>query len=516
MRYVMAMDNSFLQFLLKLSDALRPLSDPVAIQAEAARVLGEHLAASRVLYGEVSDDGEYFIIERNYVAEDVPELTGRFRMSDFGPALVAMAKAGRTIVLSDIATAEELTPAERSAYNPLGVAAVVGIPLIKDGNLLANLNVHASTPRAWTEDEIAIIEATAERTWSVVERARAEARLREAEQRRLLAMEATGVGDWDFDPVSGAVNWSPRMYELYGLPDGSKVDLDLIVSLSHPDDAPAVLEAHDLAMTGANEGKYVGEFRVTHPDGTVRWLQSRGQVLFHEGGGQRTPARVIGTLWDITAQKVAEALKREQGIVNERQEFARNLHDAVSQTLFTASLLTETLPVLWERRSEQIPGLLADVNRLIKGAQAEMRSLLLELRPTSIETATLKQLLSQLVDAFRGRKRTEILFECDVDLVLPIPVLIAAYRVAQESLNNVTKHAQASHAQVSVEGGAGYVEVQVIDDGVGFILEDMRVRFGLRMMRERADEVGARLDIQTAIGQGTQVRFQWAQAEQGA
>lgn len=135
--------------------------------------------------------------------------------------------------------------------------------------------------------------------------------------------------------------------------------------------------------------------------------------------------------------------------------------------------------------------------------------------PQAIETASLKLLLSQLVDAFRARRRTEIAFEYDVDPVLPVSVLIAAYRVAQEALNNVTKHAQASYVWVKLQGDEAYFEVQVTDNGVGFIEKDVRERFGLRTMRERAEEVGASLDIQTVTGQGTQVRFRWAHATPG-
>ena len=182
-------------FLLKLSDALRPLRDPAAIQDDATRVLGEHLGVSRVLYGEVSEDGAHLIVERNYVAHDAPVLTGRFRMADFGPTLVAALRAGHTITIPDITSATELSAAERAAHTDLGIVALLGVPLMKGGRFVANLNVHHSRPRAWTAEEIALIQETAERTWAAVERAHAEEALRESEAQiqKALSIETVGV-----------------------------------------------------------------------------------------------------------------------------------------------------------------------------------------------------------------------------------------------------------------------------------------------------------------------------------
>jgi PAS domain S-box-containing protein len=170
-------------FLLKLSDTLRPLADPVKVQDEAARVLGEHLGVSRVMYGEVTENGEDLIVERNFVADGVPVLSGRFRMADFGPTLVEALNEGRTIVIPDIVSAEVLSSAEQEAFSALGIGALIGVPLTKGERFIANLIVHSDKPRAWTSNEIGIIAETAERTWAAVERARAEQAQRQSEEK---------------------------------------------------------------------------------------------------------------------------------------------------------------------------------------------------------------------------------------------------------------------------------------------------------------------------------------------
>lgn len=164
-------------FRLRLADRLRPLADPVVIQAAAASALGQYLHLSRVHYGEISADDAYVIVESDYTDGVIP-LTGWFRMADFGPAFIDALREGRTLVVPDVANSAELSPDERAAYAAVAVAAQVGLPLIKGGRLAAVLSVHQATPRLWTAAEVALIEETAERTWAAVERTKAEAALR--------------------------------------------------------------------------------------------------------------------------------------------------------------------------------------------------------------------------------------------------------------------------------------------------------------------------------------------------
>ena len=164
-------------FLLRLGDAIRPLADPVAIQAEASRVLGEHLGGARAAYGEVAGD-ELVVVDRASAAPGAAPPTGSFRMTEFGAAPVAELRAGRTTVVPELARAPGFTDAERAALGARGVASFVGVPLVKGGRLLAGLVVFDGVPRGWTPDEVALIEETAERTWAAVERAQAEEALR--------------------------------------------------------------------------------------------------------------------------------------------------------------------------------------------------------------------------------------------------------------------------------------------------------------------------------------------------
>lgn len=179
------------RFLLTLADALRPIADPVAIQRTAARVLGDHLGVTRVAYGEVEADGEHIRYERDHVRQRARSIAGRYRMIDFGPSLLAELTAGRTIVERSLATSSVLSREERDAYAALGIHALIGVPLVKDGRFVGNLAIHHATARDWTASEVELAEETAERTWAAVERARdqAERRRLQAEREESLARE---------------------------------------------------------------------------------------------------------------------------------------------------------------------------------------------------------------------------------------------------------------------------------------------------------------------------------------
>jgi ligand-binding sensor domain-containing protein/signal transduction histidine kinase len=213
---------------------------------------------------------------------------------------------------------------------------------------------------------------------------------------------------------------------------------------------------------------------------------------------------------------------QELAVVEERNRLARDLHDAVTQTLFSASLIAETLPDLWSNDQGEGRQLLAELRQLNRGALAEMRTLLLELRPATLTEASLGDLLRQLGEAVTGRTGVPVKVAVDCRHRLPSEVHVALYRIAQEALNNVVKHARAREVEVRLRcisdspaprpeltDGVG-VELCICDDGCGFDLDNAPSdHLGLGIMHERAQAVGAILEIKSQPGSGTQVVVTW-------
>jgi signal transduction histidine kinase len=199
----------------------------------------------------------------------------------------------------------------------------------------------------------------------------------------------------------------------------------------------------------------------------------------------------------------------DMAIAAERNRLARDLHDAVTQTLFSASLIADVLPRIWERDREQGRVRLEELRELTRGALAEMRTLLLELRPATLTETSLAELLRQLAQAFGGRSRLPIELIIEGERPLPPEIQVTLYRIAQEALNNITKHAGASQATLKLLFSPQAVSLSIEDNGRGFDLSDVPPNsLGLGIMRERVEKIGAQLTINSQIGEGTAVIVQ--------
>jgi len=201
--------------------------------------------------------------------------------------------------------------------------------------------------------------------------------------------------------------------------------------------------------------------------------------------------------------------------LQERQRLARNLHDAVNQSLFSAGLIAEVLPRLWERDPDEGRQSLEDLRRLTRGAQADMRLLLAELRPATLTDAELGDLLRLLGNALAGRTNIPISVTVTGEGNLPADVKVALYRLCQEGLNNIAKHAGASQVDIQLQCETGAIELRIRDDGRGFDPEQTPPgHYGLSMMRERATGVGATLSITSQPGHGTEIVIRWVETQE--
>ena len=197
--------------------------------------------------------------------------------------------------------------------------------------------------------------------------------------------------------------------------------------------------------------------------------------------------------------------------LQERQRLAQNLHDAVNQSLFSAGLIAEVLPRLWERDPVKARISLEDLRRLTRGAQAEMRALLAELLPATLTDTELGELLILLGNAFTGRTNIPVKVTTKDEGSLPAETQVALYRICQETLNNIAKHAKASQVEIDLQHASGTLKLLICDNGRGFDTAELTPsgHYGLAMMHERAKTVGASLAITSQPGKGTQVSIHW-------
>ena len=195
-------------FLLTLSDALRPLADPLEIQVLAANLLGEHLQVNQANYGEVWD--EHVHISHSY-ANGLPPMVGSFRHDDFGKQLMDGHRAGRLQVCSNTMSDPLFGEQERKALAAVNVGAYIAVPLVKAGAWVAALSVLNIQPRDWTPMEVQAVQEVAERTWAAVERARSEEALRRSEEKYRSLFESIDEGvstiEVQFDEQGRAIDF---------------------------------------------------------------------------------------------------------------------------------------------------------------------------------------------------------------------------------------------------------------------------------------------------------------------
>ncbi|MFZ6029500.1 MAG: two-component regulator propeller domain-containing protein [Chloroflexota bacterium] len=309
-------------------------------------------------------------------------------------------------------------------------------------------------------------------------------------------------------------------------------------------------------LAAGKRNQYLVEKRYVRKDGTFFWGRVNFSLVRGDGG---RPLYAIGMIEDITEEKrsaeklaaqeaeyrrtleqrveertfelaeanirlleeieqrqrVEEALAAkaaEEAVVAERTRLARDLHDAVTQTLFAASLIAEVLPDLWTVDADEAQKSTEELRQLTRGALAEMRTLLLELRPAALTQARLADLLRQLAEALIGRARLPVTLTVEGERSLPPEVQVGLYRIAQESLNNIFKYARATHVEVHLALSPAGANLEIRDNGVGFDAAQVRpASMGQRIMRERAEAIGADLQVSSAPGRGTTVSVTWVE-----
>ncbi len=347
----------------------------------------------------------------------------------------------------------------------------------------------------------------------LTERKRAEAALRENEERLKLAFAGAQEGVWDWNLETSAVVYSSRWKEMLGYADDEIAPhVSAWEALLHPGDLPRANAIHEAVTRGA--AAYEGEFRLRHKDGHYVHVLSRGYPVRREPGGP--VVRIVGTHFDLTARKQAEAERAQTELLrrlvfaqeDERRRIAREMHDQFGEQL---TALAQRIHLLkkasggheeWGRHVESLEAIAQQLDR-------DVDQLVWELRPTALDDLGLRAALANYVRNWSSRLGIAATLHMSglLDERLPSHTETALYRIAQEALTNVAKHARAANVEVILERRGEHVLLIVEDDGIGFdsATTETGGGFGLVGMKERAALVGATLEIESASSSGTTV-----------
>ena len=300
------------RFLLDLDGAIRAAIGPIELEQTATRLIGEHLAADRVLFAEIDGETVRFTQGWSPVGASV---AGEFsREHYFSAELTAIYAAGGVRVVED-ATTDATTLEHAPALAALGIVALVNVPVFSQDGWAGILSVHRSAPHRWSPGEVGLIRDVAARVWPQIERTRATLELIQttvelAESRARLdaALESSRTGTWELDVATEEIVYSGAFGPFHGLPSGSgRVAAATIRTLAVPEDAARNRPAFEHAIkTG---GMFEAEYRVRVEGRSEIWLLSRGRVVGEEDGH----SVIAGTVTDITERRRSEnALRRNE------------------------------------------------------------------------------------------------------------------------------------------------------------------------------------------------------------
>jgi len=482
-------------------------------------VLG-HLGLDAYFHYAVADGGNFLRLES---CLGIPgPAAAAFGRVEFGQAVCGAVAATRQAVVVD-----ELRDSDEPAFGPLkalGFRAFACIPLLAGDHLLGTLAFALRGRDRFDDGEMQVLRAVCHHAALAMDRARmlAEAeeradRLAEGESLLRMAVELAELGTWVYEPSSGAFSCSDRCRAVFGLAEGA-VGYEEFVARIHPGDRDRVLAANAVAMQPGGAGEYNLEHRAVRPDGSVRWVAAMGRGLLAPSPAVPVPARLIGTVLDITERvrverergRLADRLAeqgRQAAILEERRRISCEIHDTLAQGFTGIVVLLEAAEQASGRSPEAVLGRISQARDLARASLADARKSVRALRPIALEGGDLAGALRRLADRVPGGSGLRAEFTLDGD---PVPLADAfednLLRIAQEAITNALKHAGAEVVRVGLDFGPGYARLRVQDDGIGFAAaEGERQGFGLLGMRERAERIGAGLEIYGRPGVGTAV-----------
>jgi PAS domain S-box-containing protein len=422
------------------------------------------------------------------------------------------------VIVEDIAT-DELWADYRELALSHGLRACWSTPILDtSGKVLGTFALYFRTPCKPTQSHRQLVDIATQTAAVAISRQRKEDELALSETRLRLAAGAGRVGLWEWDTGTNRMFFSREGKSSLGYRDDEDHEqYQFWVDRLHPEDRSRVLSRLRSHLDDPRM-PFEAEVRMLHKDGSYRWIFARANSATQESGARR----LFGCHIDVTERRAAEEdLRRNAARLRlmarrmaeiedaERRSINRELHDRIGQNLSALNLnLAIVRQQLKGDAAADADKRLNDAQQLLETTTSDVRDIMAELHPAVLEDYGLLAALRTHAKACSERLGIPIEVEgIDCEPRLPISVELAIYRIVQEALNNIAKHARASRADVWIEVSEERVSLTVTDDGVGFdsASPQKHTSYGLTTMRERAEAVGATFGVESSPGRGTRI-----------
>jgi PAS domain S-box-containing protein len=426
-----------------------------------------------------------------------------------------------TVISIDVET-DPLWDGYRTYARKFGIRSCWSFPILNAGNeVLATIAVYHTYPATPTEAELKLFGRVSSLLRIIIENKNAELKIRLSNERYLLVTKATNDAIWDWDVNTNSLYWGEGIYTLFGIKPGYVDNAsNFWENCIHPEDRERVVNGINKFIKDSTSKIWEDEYRFIKPNGEYALVFDRGFLIFDHSG---RIARMVGSMQDITDKKELEKklLKQEvdkqkiiaQAVVNaqekERAEIGKELHDNVNQILSTAKLYLELAQTDDDSRLD----LINRSTKNISDAINEIRTISRSLVPPSIGDLGLIDSVQDLVENIKATRRlhVEFYYSGTIDNVLDEKRKLMLFRIIQEQVNNVLKHASAKNLVIELiadsEGCA--VDLTISDDGKGFELDKVRSKkgVGLSNIASRAQLFNGSVHIVTALGEGCKLKI---------
>jgi PAS domain S-box-containing protein len=414
----------------------------------------------------------------------------------------------------------------RAAAIQRGYQSSIALPLRSEGRTFGFLAIYAGEADAFDAEEVKVLtELANDLAFGLnvlrirAERKQAEEKLKQSESRLAEAQRLAHVGSRDRDLRSNTVTWSDELYRIFGLQPG-EIDVAHAISFIHPEDRDLVRSSIESSVK--NKEPYSFYYRVLRRDGDERILHSHGYIVSDEHG---EPIREFGATQDVTELKRAEeklkatseqlralsasleSAREEEGI-----RIARELHDELGATLSSLRWdLEDVVEVISESTDlSQFAGLQQRIEAMIELTDTTVnavRRIVSELRPIALDELGLTEAIEWQAQQFQARSGIICRCGCSLEHVeLKQEHSTAVFRIFQEALTNILRHAQATEVDITMKEEDGELVLTISDNGRGITEKEKSGQsLGLLGMRERAHLIGGKIDITGSDGKGTVV-----------
>jgi len=429
---------------------------------------------------------------------------------EFWPWCLDLVKAGKTVIVS---SREDLPPEaarDREMWVQFGVISSLCFPLsVGGGPVVGALSFNtATTERSWSDALVRRLGMVAQVFANALARKRLDDALRESEEKLAMAAKSAGAGLWSLDLASGRYWVTSRALELLGLPESEPLTLDRFLELVHPDDRDSIRRTIREVVSSREEGQ--AEYRIVRPDGTMRWLASRGRTTYDASA---SPERLMGVTVDISERKRLEEISRNlTGWIiaaheEERARLARELHDDITQRL--ACMAVQAAHIEGLTSTPSVGESLHSLRKELVRVGEDVHALSYRLHPAVLAELGLVEAIKAECERFTRQETISVELALDaIPQSTSRDASLCLFRVAQEALRNVARHADAGRVEVSIRELNGGLQLEVRDNGKGFdaTVPPTPPALGLSGMQERVRHLDGRFDIESAPRQGTSIR----------